>query len=150
MTDPQIPERAPVETDRDLAPPEQSWERLWPPLSYWSRAALVVIGVVIAVRILAALQNIFLIVLAAFVVSLGLQPAIRWMEAKGLRRGTAMAILILVGLVAIAGAALAIVPVIIEQAARAFERIPEIWEDLRARSGIVGDFANRFDGSAFP
>jgi predicted PurR-regulated permease PerM len=151
MTDPQIPDRARAETDPELAPPERSWEQLWPPLSYWSRAALVVIGVVIAVRILAALQNILLIVLAAFVVSLGLQPAIRWMETKGLRRGTAMAVLILVGLVAIAGAALAIVPVIIEQAARAFERLPEVWEDLRARSGILGDFANRFSvGSGFP
>jgi predicted PurR-regulated permease PerM len=151
VTDPQIPDRARAETDPELAPPERSWEQLWPPLSYWSRAALVVIGVVIAVRILAALQNILLIVLAAFVVSLGLQPAIRWMETKGLRRGTAMAVLILVGLVAIAGAALAIVPVIIEQAARAFERLPEVWEDLRARSGILGDFANRFKvGSGFP
>ena len=151
MADPQIPERARAETDRDLAPPERSWEQLWPPLSYWSRAALVVIGVVIAVRILAALQSILLIVLAAFVVSLGLQPAIRWMETKGLRRGTAMAVLILVGLVVIAGAALAIVPVIVEQAARAFERLPEIWDDLRTRSGILGDFANRFDvGSGFP
>jgi predicted PurR-regulated permease PerM len=151
MADPQIPERARAETDRELAPPEQSWEQLWPPLSYWSRAALVVIGVVIAVRILAALQSILLIVLAAFVVSLGLQPAIRWMETKGLRRGTAMAVLILVGLVVIAGAALAIVPVIVEQAARAFERLPEIWDDLRTRSGILGDFANRFDvGSGFP
>jgi predicted PurR-regulated permease PerM len=151
MADPQIPERARAETDRELAPPEQSWEQLWPPLSYWSRAALVVIGVVIAVRILAALQSILLIVLAAFVVSLGLQPAIRWMETKGLRRGTAMAVMILVGLVVIAGAALAIVPVIVEQAARATERLPEIWDDLRTRSGILGDFANRFDvGSGFP
>jgi predicted PurR-regulated permease PerM len=151
MADPQIPERVRAETDSELAPPERSWNQLWPPLSYWSRAALVVIGVVIAVRILAALQSILLIVLAAFVVSLGLQPAIRWMESKGLRRGTAMAVLILVGLVVIAGAALAIVPVIVEQAARAFERLPEIWEDLRTRSGILGDFANRFDvGSGFP
>ncbi|HJQ95289.1 MAG TPA: AI-2E family transporter, partial [Acidimicrobiia bacterium] len=124
MTDPQIPDRARPETEPESEP---SWEQLWPPLSYWSRAALVVIGVVIAVRILAALQNILLIVLAAFVVSLGLQPAIRWMESKGLRRGTAMAVLILVGLVAIAGAAMAIVPVIVEQTARATERLPEIW-----------------------
>ena len=105
----------------------------------------------IAVRILAALQNILLIVLAAFVVSLGLQPAIRWLESKGLRRGTAMAVLILAGLLVMAGAALAVVPVIVDQAAQAFGRLPEIWADLRERSGVIGDLANRFDiGSGLP
>ena len=146
VTEPQIPDRARLETElaETLTDPKD-WERLWPPLSYWSRAAMVVIGVVIAVRILAALQNILLIVLAAFVVSLGLQPAIRWLESKGFRRGTAMAVLILAGLVAMAGAAMAVVPVIIDQAAEAFERLPEIWSDLRARSEVIGDLANRLD-----
>ncbi|HJU52717.1 MAG TPA: AI-2E family transporter [Acidimicrobiia bacterium] len=148
MTEPQIPHRARPETE---GVEDRSWEQLWPPLSYWSRAALVVLGVVIAVRILAALQNILLIVLAAFVVSLGLQPAIRWLESKGLRRGTAMAVLILAGLLVMAGAALAVVPVIVDQAAQAFGRLPEIWADLRERSGVIGDLANRFDiGSGLP
>lgn len=149
MTEPQIPDRARPETEGVEG--NRSWEQLWPPLSYWSRAALVVLGVVIAVRILAALQNILLIVLAAFVVSLGLQPAIRWLESKGFRRGTAMAVLILAGLLVMAGAALAVVPVIFDQAAQAFDRLPEIWADMRERSGVVGDLANRFDlGSGLP
>ncbi|MGH8959195.1 MAG: AI-2E family transporter, partial [Acidimicrobiia bacterium] len=153
MTETQIPDRAQPETDPESVStePDRSWEQLWPPLSYWSRAAVVVLGVVIAVRILAALQNILLIVLAAFVVSLGLQPAIRWLESKGFRRGTAMAVLILAGLAAMAGAAMAVVPVIIDQAAQAFERLPEIWSDLRDRPGVIGDLANRFDiGSGLP
>lgn len=149
MTEPQIPDRARPETEGVEG--NRSWEQLWPPLSYWSRAALVVLGVVIAVRILAALQNILLIVLAAFVVSLGLQPAIRWLESKGFQRGTAMAVLILAGLLVMAGAALAVVPVIVDQAAQAFDRLPEIWADMRERSGVVGDLANRFDlGSGLP
>ncbi|HEY7584375.1 MAG TPA: AI-2E family transporter [Acidimicrobiia bacterium] len=149
MTEPQIPDRVRPETEG--VETDGSWEHLWPPLSYWSRAALVVLGVVIAVRILAALQNILLIVLAAFVVSLGLQPAIRWLESKGLRRGTAMAVLILAGLLVMAGAALAVVPLIVDQAAQALGRLPEIWADLRQRSGLVGDLAKRFDlGSGLP
>lgn len=147
MTEPQLPVAPNSETDLDHTASRfpVNWEQLWPPLSYWSRAALVVLGVVIAVRILAALQNILLIVLAAFVVSLGLQPAIRWLEAKGLKRGTAMAVLILAGLIGVAGAALAIVPLIIDQASRAFERLPELWQDLQVRSGVIGDLASRFD-----
>lgn len=149
MTEPQIPDRARPETEG--VDGNRSWEQLWPPLSYWSRAAVVVLGVVIAVRILAALQNILLIVLAAFVVSLGLQPAIRWLEGKGFRRGTAMAVLILAGLLVMAAAALAVVPVIVDQASQAVSRLPEIWADLRERSGVIGDLANRFDlGSGLP
>ena len=149
MTEPQIPDRARPETEG--VDGNRSWEQLWPPLSYWSRAAVVVLGVVIAVRILAALQNILLIVLAAFVVSLGLQPAIRWLEGKGFRRGTAMAVLILAGLLVMAAAALAVVPVIVDQAAQAVSRLPQIWADLRERSGVIGDLANRFDlGSGLP
>jgi predicted PurR-regulated permease PerM len=149
MTEPQIPDRARPETAG--VDGNRSWEQLWPPLSYWSRAAVVVLGVVIAVRILAALQNILLIVLAAFVVSLGLQPAIRWLEGKGFRRGTAMAVLILAGLLVMAAAALAVVPVIVDQASQAVGRLPEIWADLRERSGVIGDLANRFDlGSGLP
>ncbi|HJR86996.1 MAG TPA: AI-2E family transporter [Acidimicrobiia bacterium] len=149
MTEPQIPDRARPETEG--VDGNRSWEQLWPPLSYWSRAAVVVLGVVIAVRILAALQNILLIVLAAFVVSLGLQPAIRWLEGKGFRRGTAMAVLILAGLLVMAAAALAVVPVIVDQASQAVGRLPEIWADLRERSGVIGDLANRFDlGSGLP
>ncbi len=87
--------------------------------------------------------------MAAFAVSLGRQPAIRWLENRGLQRGAALAVLILAGLLAMTGAPLAVVPVIIDQAARAFERLPEIWEDLQGRSGIIGDLANRF-GAGLP
>lgn len=143
MSQDRIPEPQPSETDSGEQPPR--WQQIWPPMSYWSKAALVILSVVITVRILAALQNILLIVVAAFVISLGLQPAIRWMETKGIRRGAAMAVLLLVALAAMTGAALAVVPVIIEQAAEALESIPPYIESLQDRPGVIGDLANRFD-----
>ncbi|HSL27048.1 MAG TPA: AI-2E family transporter [Acidimicrobiia bacterium] len=104
-----------------------------------------VIGVVIVVRILAVLQNTLVIVAAAFVISLGLQPTIRFLEERGMRRGTAMALIILGGLVVAAGAALAVIPLIVRQAAQAFDRLPELWAELQARSDVIGDLADRFD-----
>lgn len=143
MSQDRIPEAQPSETDSGEQPPQ--WQQIWPPLSYWPKAALVILGVVITVRILAALQNILLIVVAAFVISLGLQPAIKWMEEKGLKRGAAMAVLLLVALAAMTGAALAVVPVVIEQAAQALESIPPFIESLQERPGVIGELANRFD-----
>jgi predicted PurR-regulated permease PerM len=127
-----------------LMPPPQ-WQQLWPPLSYWSKVALVVLAVVIAIRILAALQNLLLIVVAAFVISIGLQPAIRWLEERGMRRGAAMALLLLVVLAGATAAALAVVPVIIEQAAEALESIPPYIESLQSRPGVIGDLTSRLD-----
>ena len=121
-----------------------SWEEFWPPISYWSRAATVVIGVVIAVRVLAALQNVLLIVVAAFVIALGLQPALKAMETRGMRRGAAMAVIVLAGLVVMAGAAAAIVPTILSQAASAFERLPEIITDLESRSPMFANLLEQF------
>lgn len=136
------------ESETDTPPQPVTWQGLWPPLSYWSKSALVIVGVVIAIRILASLQNLLLIVVASFVISLGLQPAIRWMEARGIKRGAAMALLLLVALGAATVAALAVVPVIIEQAAEALEGIPPFLESLRERPGVIGDLATRFDLSA--
>ncbi len=148
MSQDRIPEEEQSETDsanQDSTWQRPGWQQLWPPISYWSKTALAILGVVIAVRILAALQNILLIVVAAFVISVGLQPAIKWMEEKGLRRGAAMAVLLLVALVVMTGAALAVVPVIIEQAAEALESIPPFIESLQERPDVIGDLANRFD-----
>ena len=143
MSQDPIPQVAESETGSVEERP--GWQQFWPPISYWSKTALAILGVVIAVRILAALQNILLIVVAAFVISVGLQPAIKWMEEKGLKRGAAMAVLLLVALAVMTGAALAVVPVIIEQAAEALESIPPFIESLQARPGVIGDLANRFD-----
>ena len=56
-----------------------------------------------------------------------------------------MAVLLLVALAAMTGAALAVVPVIISQAAEALESIPPFIESLQERPGVIGDLANRFD-----
>ncbi|HEU4749569.1 MAG TPA: hypothetical protein VFT54_00760, partial [Acidimicrobiia bacterium] len=78
-----------VEEGSEEFQPHPSWEQLWPPISYWSRAAAAVVVVVMAVLALAALRNVLLVVVAAFVIALGLQPALTAMERRGLRRGGA-------------------------------------------------------------
>ena len=115
------------------------WKNLWPPLSYWWRAALVVIAAVVAVRVLASLQNVLLIIIAAFVVSLGMQPLLSQLERWGVRRGAGMALIVLGGLVVMAGVAFAIIPTIINQAATAFELLPDLVADLEQRSPIMAD-----------
>ncbi len=129
LPEPQVPEQA--------TPPD--WSHLWPPLSYWWRAAVVVIAVVVAVRVLAALQNVLLIILAAFVISLGLQPMLSSLERRGMRRGAGMAVIVLAGLVVVAGLAAAIIPTVASQATTAVERLPDLVADLEQRSPVIAD-----------
>jgi predicted PurR-regulated permease PerM len=119
----------------------------WPPPSYWARVTGVVIGMVVAARILATLQDILLIVVGALVVALGLQPAIRTMERRGLRRGTAMAVIVLAGLLLVAAVAAAIIPPILSQSAEALEAIPDLLGEFGIRSPWLGDLLNGIDPS---
>ena len=131
---------ADIGTSDEPTPEERpDWSVLWPPLSYWWRAALVVIGVVIAVRILASLQNVLLIIVAAFVISLGLQPVLSDLERRGLRRGTGMTLIVLTGLVIMAGLAAMIIPTVVDQAVTAFELLPDLVADLEERSPVIAD-----------
>ena len=102
-----------------------------------------VVGVIIAVRILAVLQNVLLIIVAAFVVSLGLQPTLTMLERRGMRRGAAMALIVLGALMVIAGLAAAIIPTIVTQAINAFELMPQLIEDLEARSPMLADLISQ-------
>lgn len=99
-----------------------------------------VLGVVIAVRVLAALQDVLLIMFVAFVVALGMQPALSDLERRGMRRGAGMAVIVLAGLVVMAGLAAAIIPTVVSQAVTAFERLPELMGDLERSSPLMADF----------
>lgn len=134
-----------VEEGSEEFQPLPSCEQLWPPISYWSRAAAAVVVVVMAVLALAALRNVLLVVVAAFVIALGLQPALTGMERRGLRRGSAMAVIVLGGLILAAGAAAAIVPTVVGQAATAFERLPELISDLESRSPLMANLLDQVD-----
>ena len=134
-----------VEEGSEESQPLPSWEQLWPPISYWSRAATAVVVVVMAVLALAALRNVLLVVVAAFVIALGLQPALTDLERRGLRRGSAMAVIVLGGLILAAGAAAAIVPTVVGQAATAIERLPELISDLESRSPLMANILDQVD-----
>lgn len=91
------------------------------------------------------LGNVIVIFLAAYVISLGLQPILTRLEQRGMRRGAGMAVIVLVFLVAVAGIGAIIVPTIIGQAMSAIESFPELIAGLSetwpAIAGFVDDLA---------
>ncbi len=120
----------------------------WPAPSYWWKVAAGVIGLVVAVHLLLRLQGVLLVVVASFVLALGLQPALAWLERRGLARWQAMAALMLAGTAATGAALAAIVPVLIGQLDEIFATIPDILDEVRAGGGPLGDLVDRLDWTA--
>jgi predicted PurR-regulated permease PerM len=129
--------RAAVETP-DPAP-------VWPNLGYWIRVAIAVIAIVVALRVVLILQGVLLVVLASLVLALGMQPAIDFFEGRGLNRGWALAVILVLLNVALIAGALVVVPMAVDQIDEIGEAIPEIQEELRDLGGLGRVIANRLD-----
>lgn len=125
--------------------PIEAWRESWPPPSYWIKVGLVLIGAVAALFVFGALRGILLVIVASFVLAIGLQPAIGWFERRGMRRGLGLA-LVLMSLLVVFGGLLALaLPQIVSQTADLASELPEMLERLVNDDGLVGRLATMID-----
>src|SRR5690606_350766 len=90
-------------------------ETAWPRLGYWIRVAIAVIAIVVALQLVLLLQGVLLVVFASLVLALGLQPAIGYLEQKGMGRGSALALIIVTANIALIVGAFLVIPTAIDQ-----------------------------------
>ena len=103
---------------------------------FTAAAALVVLYAVYLVR------SLVLLVLVAAFLAVGLDPVVRWLQRRGLKRGQAVAVLFL-GLVLIfAGFGFAIVPPLVEQVETFATNVPEYVDDLADRNQRIAEFVD--------
>ncbi|MDQ4005784.1 MAG: AI-2E family transporter [Actinomycetota bacterium] len=69
----------------------------WPPMSYWAKVTATILIVIGLARILLAIGPILVLVLVAVILAFGFQPALAWLEHRGLSRGTSVALGLLGG-----------------------------------------------------
>ncbi len=128
-----------------LRPTEERPALGWPAPSYWWKVAAGVIGLVVTVHLFLRLQGVLLVVVASFVLALGLQPALAWLERRGLARWHAMAMVMLAGLALAAAAVAAIVPVLIGQLDEIAATLPDLLDEIREGGGPLAGLVDRFD-----
>lgn len=124
--------------------PPPTWTDRFPPVSYWLRVGALVVGLVVALRLVAALEAVLLVVLASAVLAIGLQPAIRWLAERGVTSAMAMATIMVAGLVVAGGLALMVVPMILAQVGELAEAIPRVVDEIEYGSGVVADLEDQF------
>lgn len=131
--------------DGSVPPTSPGWQDRFPPVGYWVRVGAVIIGIVVLLRMLAILQGVLVILVASAVLAVGMQPALDWLVRRRLPRPAAMAVIMLAGLVVVVGAALLIVPVVVEQARALVQALPEWIDGLAEDSPLVEDLLDRLD-----
>ena len=120
-------------------------ESRWPPVSYWMKATVGVLAVLALARIALAIGDILVLVLVSLILALGFQPALAWLERRGLSRGLSVALGLLAGMLVI-GAFLALVlPGIVRQVSELVEAVPGYISQAEEGSGFLGDLNERFD-----
>lgn len=107
------------------------------PLRIGFTAAL---GVALAyglVQALVAVRSVLLLLLVAAFLAIGLDPAVQWLERRGVTRGRAVAIVLMAVLLCFVGFGLAVVPPIIVQAQQFLAAVPGYLQDLQSNQRIA-------------
>lgn len=97
-------------------------------------AFIATIGVLVALGITAALvslSGVAFSVFAAIFVTLGLDPLVRWLERRGVKRGFAIVIVIILFVVVIAGLLWLVLPLVVRQATAFITALPDLYARLQ-------------------
>lgn len=104
------------------------------------------LGVALAygiVRAVVSVRSVLILLLIAGFLAIGLNPAVEFFERRNLKRGRAVAVVLVLVLLAVALFFLAIVPPVIDQSGAFVKEAPHFLDDLQ-RNRVVGDLDRRF------
>jgi predicted PurR-regulated permease PerM len=114
-------------------------------VTYWMKVAAGVLVVIGAARVLLAVGDVLVLILVSLILAFGFQPAVAWLERRGLSRGWAVALGFLAGAL-IVGLFLALVlPDVIRQIAELIQAAPGYFQRAQSESGLIADLNRRFD-----
>jgi predicted PurR-regulated permease PerM len=134
MSDP--PEKGALEVEAE----RQASARRWPPMSYWARATITVVLTTAALAAAAKVSNILIIVVIAFVIAVGLDPAVRRLERANMRRGMSVLVIFMLLLFVAVGFAMLVGPPLVHQISGLSADIPRYLDKLANRQDSLGQY----------
>jgi predicted PurR-regulated permease PerM len=114
-------------------------------MTYWMKVTASVLLVVGLARILLAIGDVLVLVLVSIILSFGFQPAVGWLERRGLSRGWAVALGLVLGFTVVGAFMALVLPDVIRQLAALAETAPEYLERAMRESPFLADLNQRFD-----
>src|SRR5262249_21261677 len=111
----------------------------------WALAATAGVFVVLLISsALYALRNILVLVVIAMFLAISLDPAVRWLVRRGVRRSIAVTLIILAALLLVTIFIVSVVPPLAGQAGRLFANLPGYVERLPERFRTYRELTDRF------
>jgi predicted PurR-regulated permease PerM len=117
----------------------------WPPLLYWAKVAATVLVVLGLARLVLAVGDVLILILISIVLAIGFQPAVEWLERRGLKRGWAVALGILLGLLLTGGFLWLVLPDIVRQASELARAVPGYLAELQRGEGFFSEAIRETD-----
>ena len=121
-------------------PETDGLQRRWPPMSYWVRVLLTAAAVFAVLVALWSVINIVILILMAAVLAIGLDPAVRRMERRGIGRGRAVALIFLIALGVVILFSWLVIPRLVTQIGELADDIPQYVDRLSDRDDAIGRY----------
>ena len=109
------------------------------------RVVLTAAAALLLVYCLYRVRSVLMLVFVAAFLAIGLDPAVDWLERKGLKRGLAVAAIFIAALVALIGFVAAVIPPLVEQVTNFATNLPEYIDDLAARNDRIAEYVRDND-----
>jgi predicted PurR-regulated permease PerM len=90
----------------------------------------VLVGTYLALVIVRALRGVLIMLLVALFLSFAMEPAVQWLNNRGVRRGLATGVVFILALLITGGIIVAMIPLVVEQVSDLIVSVPRSVEDL--------------------
>jgi predicted PurR-regulated permease PerM len=116
----------------------------YPGMAYWVRVALTVAGVGILLAAAWTVRNILLLVLVSTVLAIGLDPQVRWLQRRRLRRAWAVTVIVTLSVGLLALMAWLVIPVAVRQVHELAHNTPNYIDRLHRSTGFLGTLEAKY------
>lgn len=112
----------------------------WPPVSYWVKVTVAVAVTISILFVIKSISSIIVLLVIAMVVAVGLEPAMHFLMTRGRirKRGMAVLVLFLGGLLLFAGFLALVVPILVHEVNSLATDLPKLIPRLEQRNDWIG------------
>ncbi|MCA1727217.1 MAG: AI-2E family transporter [Actinobacteria bacterium] len=117
----------------------------WPPMIYWVKVAAAFIIAWILYLATVRILNVLVLLIISFVLGLGLQPSIKALVRRGMKRGWAVAIILTAALLVIAAFLALVIPAIVRETGNLVDKLPGYLASEEGKASWIGKLDEQFD-----
>jgi predicted PurR-regulated permease PerM len=120
-------------------------EGFWPPMIYWVKVAAAFILAWVLFQATVRVANVLVLLVISFVLGLGMQPSIKSLQRRGMKRGWAVTIILVAALLVIIAFLALVIPAIVRETGNLIEKAPTYLASEEGKASIFGKLDAQFD-----